>query len=67
MRDNMCSLGVTSMSAGSKTEPGGYFTHPQALEQWVMADDRTPAQVEDSIRKQGYEAVWKDWDNIMSL
>ena len=35
MRDNMCSLGVTSMSAGSKTEPGGYFTHPQALEQWV--------------------------------
>ena len=54
------------MRAGAKTETGGYVTHPQALEQWVMADDRTPSEVELSIRKQGYEAVWKDWDNIMS-
>ncbi len=67
MRDNLCSLGVTSMSAGSKTEPGGYYTYPTALEQWVMADDRSPSEVEESIKKQGYEAVWKDWDQAMSI
>ena len=66
MRDNMCSLGVTSMSAGSKTEPGGYYTYPTALEQWVMADDRSPQEVVEAIKKQGYEAVWKDWDLVMS-
>ncbi|MGL4293307.1 MAG: 2-iminoacetate synthase ThiH [Bacteroidales bacterium] len=66
MRDNMCALGVTSMSAGSKTEPGGYATYPQALEQWVMADNRTPGEVEEAIRQKGYEVVWKDWDPVMN-
>lgn len=66
MRDNMCTLGVTSMSAGSKTEPGGYATYPQALEQWVMADNRTPDEVEKAIQQKGYEAVWKDWDPVMN-
>jgi 2-iminoacetate synthase len=61
-RDNMMTLGVTSMSAGSKTEPGGYFTSPEALEQFEITDARTPQQVADSIRAHGYEPVWKDWD-----
>lgn len=61
-RANMMKLGVTSMSAGSKTEPGGYASTPDALEQFEVTDDRTPAQVVDEIRALGYEAVWKDWD-----
>lgn len=64
LRDNMLSLGVTSMSAGSRTEPGGYRTYPQALEQFSVSDERTPADVVASIRAHGYEAVWKDWDKI---
>lgn len=63
-RNNICTLGATSMSAGSKTEPGGYYTYPQALEQFAVSDDRTPAQVAESIREAGYEAVWKDWDKV---
>lgn len=63
-RDHITTLGATSLSAGSKTEPGGYFTHPQALEQFVVSDDRTPSEVETAIKKAGYEAVWKDWDRI---
>lgn len=51
-------------SAGSKTEPGGYYTYPQALEQFSVNDDRTPAQVEKDIHDIGYEVVWKDWDRI---
>lgn len=63
-RANMMKLGVTSMSAGSKTEPGGYVSTPDALEQFEVTDGRTPAQVVDEIRSLGYEAVWKDWDKI---
>lgn len=63
-RANMMKLGVTSMSAGSKTEPGGYYSTPDALEQFEVSDSRTPAQVTQEIRALGYEAVWKDWDKI---
>ena len=63
-RDNMVSLGVTSMSAGSKTDPGGYHTHPQALEQFTVSDERAPLEVEAAIKRAGYEVVWKDWDKI---
>lgn len=61
-RANMMKLGVTSMSAGSKTEPGGYASTPDALEQFEVTDGRTPAEVADEIRALGYEPVWKDWD-----
>jgi len=58
----MMKLGVTSMSAGSKTEPGGYTSTPDALEQFHVSDERTPTEVVNEIRALGYEAVWKDWD-----
>ncbi|MDE7389270.1 MAG: 2-iminoacetate synthase ThiH, partial [Muribaculaceae bacterium] len=66
-RDNIATLGATSMSAGSKTDPGGYVTYPQSLEQFAVSDERTPAEVADAIRRQGYEAVWKDWDRIFDV
>lgn len=63
-RDNMASLGVTSMSAGSKTDPGGYFTYPESLEQFSVSDPRTPAEVAAALTAMGYEPVWKDWDRV---
>ncbi len=63
-RDNLIMLGITSMSAGSKTDPGGY-THPQrngAEAQFEIADQRDPETVAEVIRQKGYEPVWKDWD-----
>ncbi len=62
-RDHIASLGVTSMSAGSRTEPGGYHAFPQALEQFSVSDQRTPAEVEKALSTMGYEPVWKDWFN----
>ena len=62
IRDQMATLGVTTMSAESKTEPGGYYTYPQALEQFHVSDDRTAAEVEKALRAVGREPVWKDWD-----
>lgn len=62
IRDNMCTLGVTTMSAGSKVNPGGYYTYPQALEQFSVSDDRTAAEIDRRLRELGREPVWKDWD-----
>ena len=62
LRDNMLQLGVTSMSAGSRTDPGGYAVYPQSLEQFAVSDERTPVEVADAIRRGGFEPVWKDWD-----
>lgn len=63
-RDNMMRLGVTSMSAGSRTDPGGYTSVPDSLEQFEVSDERSPKMVEKAIRDNGYDPVWKDWDAI---
>jgi 2-iminoacetate synthase len=65
-RNNVIKLGITSISAGSKTNPGGYAVDPQSLEQFEISDERSPAQIVDMIRQQGYEPVWKDWDVVYS-
>jgi len=61
-RDHLIQLGTTTMSAGSKTNPGGYSEEEDSLEQFAISDERTPAQVASVIADSGYEPVWKDWD-----
>ena len=61
-RDHMVGLGVTRMSAGSKTQPGGYAGVSDAGEQFAITDARSPAEVAAMIEAHGCEAVWKDWD-----
>lgn len=63
-RQNMMKLGVTSMSAGSQTDPGGYASCPDALEQFEVTDHRSPEAVSQAIKEGGYDVVWKDWDRI---
>lgn len=65
-RDNIIKLGVTSISAGSKTDPGGYASQDHALEQFEISDERTPAEVAEMIRRQGLEPIWKDWESILA-
>ena len=64
-RDNMMKLGLTSMSAGSRTEPGGYAVAPDSLEQFEVCDERSPRQVAEAIVRGGYQPVWKDWDTAL--
>lgn len=63
-RDAMIGLGMTSISAGSRTEPGGYTRPSEALEQFEISDNRSPEEVERAIQAHGYYPVWKDWDAI---
>lgn len=60
-RDHVFLYGATSMSAGSKTEPGGYAQPKEALEQFEIDDIRSPKLVAEIIQSKGYEPVWKDW------
>ncbi len=62
LRDHLVKLGITKLSAGSKTNPGGYSGHNKAIEQFEIDDNRSPAQVAAMIKQQGFEPVWKDWD-----
>ena len=95
LRDGLIPLGITLISAGSHTEPGGYTgagrdkLHrtergrivelgasewatngnagpPEATGQFNIADDRSPNQVAERIRRLGYEPVWKDWDAALT-
>jgi 2-iminoacetate synthase len=61
-RDQAFRLGFTSMSAGSKTNPGGYASASDSLEQFAVDDRRSPEEVAAFLRAHGYEPVWKDWD-----
>jgi 2-iminoacetate synthase len=61
LRDGLVPLGVTSMSAGSHTEPGGYAEDSDAEPQFEISDTRSPAEVAAALRAAGYDPVWKDW------
>ena len=62
LRDKMLLLGVTQMSAASKTSPLGYSHGQQTGEQFDVMDTRSAKEVADAIFNAGYEPVWKDWD-----
>lgn len=63
LRDRLLPLGVTQMSAGSVTSPGGHIA-PQGGEgeQFHLEDTRTPDAIAAMLTKAGYDPVWKDWD-----
>ena len=61
LRDALLRLGVTQVSAGSSTEPGGYGDPDGAEPQFEVADRRAAAEVAEAVRAAGYDPVWKDW------
>jgi 2-iminoacetate synthase len=64
LRDALIPLGVTQMSAGSSTKPGGYSScGEETLSQFEIEDRRTPAEVAAAIRNAGYDPIWKDFDH----
>lgn len=74
LRNGLVPVGITHMSAGASTEPGGYShfdeadwsqTRDQPGEQFHIADERSPATIAAMIRERGYEPVWKDFDQSL--
>ena len=89
LRDALTPLGVTMMSAGSHTEPGGYtrqgtenlhrtlrgrIVAPEfadgedqlATGQFEISDARSAAEVALFLQKNGFDPVWKDWDQALA-
>ncbi|WP_174581632.1 2-iminoacetate synthase ThiH [Candidatus Methylacidithermus pantelleriae] len=82
LRDALAPVGITMMSAGSRTDPGGYTgaglrtvpirpapTAPakrETREQFAIADDRSPEEVAARLQELGYDPVWKDWERCTS-
>ena len=64
LRDQLINLGVTKMSAGSKTNPGGYSEHAESANQFEVHDTRSPSEVAAMIKSHGLDPVWKDWDSV---
>lgn len=65
-RDQVAKLGVTSMSAASKTQPGGYSDPKVELEQFAVSDERSAAEVSAALMQQGLQVVWQDWHRAYS-
>jgi len=62
LRDNLLGLGITNISAGSSTQPGGYVKPNTELNQFDISDERTALEVSKAIRARGFNPVWKDWE-----
>ncbi|MCL5279057.1 MAG: 2-iminoacetate synthase ThiH [Planctomycetes bacterium] len=62
LRDRLVKLGITKMSAGSRTSPGGYSHDHENAGQFEVNDERAPADIVAMLKHQGLEPVWKDWD-----
>lgn len=62
LRDKLIPLGITQISAGSVTSPGGYTHEIKSGDQFHIEDSRTPNEVAEALKKMGYDPVWKDWD-----
>lgn len=62
-RDRVVPLAINSVSAFSKTQPGGYADPRPELEQFSPDDHRTPQEVAAALIQAGLQPVWKDWDS----
>lgn len=65
LRDELIEIGITSMSAESKTNPGGYVIDNQTLEQFEIDDNRSVEEIKTSILSKGYEPLTKDWEAVL--
>jgi 2-iminoacetate synthase len=57
MRKEIFDLGVSQISAGSKTNPGGYkeaIINPEDEEQFSLSDTRSTGEIISSVIKQGF-------------
>ena len=64
-RDNLLPLGITRMSAGSRTVVGGYAEEQLSeVPQFDISDSRTVPETVSMIKQKGFQPVLKDWELI---
>jgi 2-iminoacetate synthase len=64
-RDGMAGLGISKMSAGSRTTVGGYGeAEPNAEGQFQVSDKRSVPEICAMLRNRGLSPVFKNWDSV---
>lgn len=63
-RDGMAGLGISKMSAGSRTTVGGYKEAAETGGQFDVSDDRDVASFCAALLAKGLEPVFKNWDRV---
>ena len=62
-RDRLMHLGATRLSAGSRTDVGGYTHTDQAnCKQFEISDERSVPEMVMAIKAGGLQPVYKDWE-----
>lgn len=61
IRDGLAGLCITKMSAGSKTNVGGYKPVEYSHNQFDMSDERTVDEIVSMIRAKNIEPVTRNW------
>ncbi|QGM79944.1 thiamine biosynthesis protein ThiH [Otariodibacter oris] len=64
-RDNVVPIAINTISAGSKTQPGGYANPKPELDQFSPYDERSPMEIQNVLIEKGLQPVWKDWDRYL--
>jgi len=68
LRDNLVSLGITKMSAGSTTAVGGHTLAKEYIKnsiQFEISDKRDVNQIKKMLLEKGYQPVLKDWVGVL--
>ncbi len=66
LRDHLFKLGITTISAESKTAPGAYTKHHHTEPQFEISDHRSLNEVIATLKLQGYDPVFKDFDRQLA-
>lgn len=61
-RDGILGIGITSISADSKTDPGGYGNPQENLEQFEIDDKRSTSDFINAMKARGFDPIFKDWE-----
>ena len=64
LRDSLFDLGITTISAESKTSPGAYSAELLAESQFEISDSRTLEEITKVLDQKGIEPVFKDWEPL---
>ena len=65
-RNNIIPLGITHISAGSKTNPGGYSCQESSLEQFEISDERSPQEIIKMLEAKELDPILKNWDKTVN-
>ncbi len=64
LRDNTLSIGITRVSAASKTTVGGYNSKEEETPQFDVMDKRSVNEIKQMIQSKGLDPVFTDWRRI---